>query len=62
MVMELLTNQKTVFDSIGAAALALNIRQSSISTYFIDNRTKPSIFSEHPAKKNEDIFLEQKVN
>lgn len=40
-VLDLLTNQKTVYDSMGAAALALNIRVSSISTYFADNRTTP---------------------
>lgn len=38
-VFDNLTNQKTVYDSIGAAALALNIRASSISMYFYENRT-----------------------
>ena len=40
-VLDLLTNKSTEFDSISAAALALNIRSSSISTYFADNRTTP---------------------
>jgi hypothetical protein len=30
-----------VYPSIGAAARALYLRQSSISAYFIKNRTKP---------------------
>lgn len=37
-VFDNLTNQKTVYDSMGAAALALNIRVSSISMYFSENR------------------------
>ena len=38
-VFDNLTNQKIVYDSMGAAALALNLRASSISTYFAENRT-----------------------
>jgi group I intron endonuclease len=40
-VLDNLTNQKTVYNSMVEAALALNIRVSSISTYFAENRTTP---------------------
>ena len=40
-VFDNLTNQKIVYDSMGAAALVLNIRVLSISTYFAYNRTTP---------------------
>jgi group I intron endonuclease len=35
------TNQSTIFDSIVAAARALNIHQATISKYLINNRKKP---------------------
>jgi group I intron endonuclease len=40
-VTDLELNTKTIYKSMRAAARALNIRQSSISKYFIKNREKP---------------------
>lgn len=40
-VLDLLTNEKLEYDSIGAAALALNIKQPRISTYLSNNQQKP---------------------
>ena len=40
-VLDILTNQNTIFDSIGAAAEAIGIKQSRISMYFINNQNKP---------------------
>lgn len=40
-VLDLETNLTTTYDTIGEAARALNLRQSSISKYFIKNREKP---------------------
>lgn len=40
-VLDLLTNEKLEYNSIGAAALALNIKQSRISTYFSNDQQKP---------------------
>ena len=40
-VLDVLTNQKTEYDSIGAAALALNTKQSAISMYFVNNQKNP---------------------
>jgi NUMOD1 domain len=40
-VLDLLTNEKTEYDSIGAAAEALGIKQSRISEYFRKNQVKP---------------------
>jgi hypothetical protein len=40
-VLDLLTNERTEFPSKGAAAEALNIKVSRISTYFAINQNKP---------------------
>nr|YP_009568477.1 GIY endonuclease [Drechslerella brochopaga]QBL02557.1 GIY endonuclease [Drechslerella brochopaga] len=40
-VLDVLTNERTEYDSIGAASLALNIKQSRISMYFANNQKKP---------------------
>lgn len=40
-VLDLNTNEPTTYDSIHAAARALNILQSSISKYFANNQQKP---------------------
>jgi hypothetical protein len=40
-VTDLELNTKTIYNSMRAAARALNIQQSSISKYFINNMEKP---------------------
>ena len=40
-VLDLLTNERTIYDSIGATALALGIKQSTISSYFHRNQQNP---------------------
>jgi hypothetical protein len=40
-VMDLELDTKTTYNSINETARALNIRQSSISKYFLNNREKP---------------------
>ena len=40
-VLDLETNTKTIYNSISAAAKALNILQQTISVYFKRNQTKP---------------------
>lgn len=41
VVLDILTNESTEYESIGAAALALNTKQSRISMYFSNNQKKP---------------------
>ena len=41
VVLDLLTNERTEYDSMGAAVLALNIKQSIISMSFSNNQKKP---------------------
>jgi len=36
--LDILTNKEIIFDSIGAAAEAIGIKQSRISMYFINNQ------------------------
>jgi group I intron endonuclease len=49
------TNKYFVFDSVNAAARALNMRQSSISRFIAKNQQEPHFFF----KKNTDIFLKK---
>jgi hypothetical protein len=50
-VLDLETNTKTIYNSIGAAAKALNIKQQTISKYFTKNQKKPYkkryVFTKH---------------
>ena|SRR5947209_7562755 len=40
-ILNLLTNERTEYESISAAALALNIKKTIISTYFRNSQKKP---------------------
>jgi hypothetical protein len=40
-VLDLLTNEKLEYGSLGEAALALNIKQPRISMYFSNDQKKP---------------------
>jgi len=40
-VLDVTTNVTTEYNSMGEAALSLNIKQPLISTYFSNNQTKP---------------------